>query len=83
MYNNTEVSQFGSAETKLKQLYLKLREAEQAQARMRIESTTLKKHLSSVKNIVPEDLADRLCEVLVEISKDALDNMDEHIRLRD
>jgi hypothetical protein len=50
---------------------------------MRIESSTIKKHLSSVKNIVPEDLADRLCEVLTLISKDALDNMDEHIRLRD
>ena len=36
-----------------------------------------------MKNIVPEDLADRLCEVLTLISKDALDNMDEHIRLRD
>ena len=50
---------------------------------MRIESSTLKKHLSSVKNIVPEELADKLCEVLLEITKDAFDSMDEHIRLRE
>ena len=50
---------------------------------MRIESSTLKKHLSSVKSLVPDELADKLCEVLLDITKDALDNMDEHISLRE
>ena len=50
---------------------------------MRIESSTLKKHLSSVKNLVPEELADKLCQVLSAITEDALDSMEEHIKLRE
>ena len=46
MYNNETVSQFGSAETKLKQLHIKLKEAETAQARMKHESANLRKNLS-------------------------------------
>ena len=45
MYNNNEVATFGSAETKLKQLQLKLREAETARARMKQESNVLKRNL--------------------------------------
>ena len=45
MYNNSEIASFGSAETKLKQLQLKLREAELARARMKQESSVLKRNL--------------------------------------
>ena len=33
--------------------------------------------------MVPEELADKLRDVLLNITKDAFDNMDEHINLRE
>ena len=83
MYNSEAVSQFGSAETKLKQLHIKLKEAETAQARMKQESGSLRKNLERLQNIVPNEMADRIEDLLVKIATDALDNMDEHIKLRE
>lgn len=83
MYNNETVSQFGSAETKLKQLHIKLKEAEVAQAKMKNESSNLKKNLSMLQNIVPSEMAERISDLLLLIAKDAMDNMDDHLKLRE
>lgn len=83
MYNNEAVTQFGSAETKLKQLHLKLREAENAQARMKYESAALKKNLSQLQSVVPEELADNLCNLLLQIATDSYESMEEHEKLRE
>jgi hypothetical protein len=45
MYNEKDVFNFGSAETKLKQLQLRLREAEQSRAEMQHEINKLNKEL--------------------------------------
>ena len=82
MYDNEAVSQFGSAETKLKQLHIKLKEAETAQARMKQESANLRKNLQMLQGIVPAELADKICDLLRKLAQDSLDNMDEHLRLR-
>lgn len=82
MYNNETVSQFGSAETKLKQLHIKLKEAEQAQAKMKHESSSLRKNLSMLSSIVPAEMSEKLLDLLKLIAQDALDNMDEHLKLR-
>ena len=82
MYNNETVSQFGSAETKLKQLHIKLKEAETAQARMKHESANLRKNLSQLSNIVPAELAEKISDLLQKIANDSFDNMEEHLKLR-
>lgn len=82
MYNNETVSQFGSAETKLKQLHIKLKEAETAQSQMKHESANLRKNLQMLQSVVPSELADKISGLLEHIMTDALDNMEEHIKLR-
>ena len=82
MYNQELVSQFGSAETKLKQLNIKLKQAEIAQAKMRQEGARLKKDLAYLQSSMPAEMADRISNLLFNMATDALDNMDEHIKLR-
>ena len=82
MYNNESVSQFGSAETKLKQLHIKLKEAETAQAKMKNESANLRKNLSMLQDTVPEEMAGKISDLLIKMATDSLDNMDEHLKLR-
>jgi hypothetical protein len=45
MYNEQDVINFGSAETKLKQLQLRLREAEQSKIEMQHEINKLNKEI--------------------------------------
>ena len=35
-----------------------------------------------LQGIVPAELADKICELLRKLAQDSLDNMDEHLRLR-
>lgn len=74
--------QFGSAETKLKLLHIKLKEAEMAQAKMKQESESLRRNLNMLSNIVPEEMAKKIKEFLIKMAGDAMDNMDEHLKLR-
>jgi len=82
MYNNETVTQFGSAETKLKQLHIKLKEAEVQQAQMKQESEVLRQNLQMLQNMVPEEISQKISDLLLAMAKDALDNMDEHLELR-
>ena len=83
MYNQEAMSQFGSAETKLKMLNIKLREAESAQAKMSNESASLRKDLQSLQSSIPPEMADKIGFLLKKMAHDALDNMNEHIKLRE
>ena len=82
MYDQEAVTQFGSAETKLKQLHIKLKEAEAAQAKMKSESENLRKNLQMLSNIVPAEMAEKIRDFLLKMAEDAMDNMEEHLKLR-
>ena len=82
MYNNELASQFGSAETKLKQLHIKLKEAETAQSKMKQESESLRKNLQMLSNIVPTEMAEKIRDTMLKMATDAMDNMEDHLRLR-
>ena len=49
---------------------------------MKSESASLKKNLSMLQNIVPAEMADKISDLLIKIANDSLDNMDEHLKLR-
>ena len=36
-----------------------------------------------LSSIVPSEMAERLSDLLLKIAKDAMDNMDEHLKLRE
>jgi predicted RNase H-like nuclease (RuvC/YqgF family) len=60
MYNQQEVAQFGTAETKLKQLQMKLRETEAHRNELKVESQQLKRNLNLVSSGIPPQMADKL-----------------------
>jgi len=49
---------------------------------MKQESESLRKNLQMLQNIVPEGMADNLRDLLLAMAEDALDNMEEHLKLR-
>ena len=53
MYNSSEITQFGSAETKLRQLQMKLTEAEVSRNKLKMESQVLKRNLNLVSSGIP------------------------------
>ncbi len=63
-------------------LNIKLREAESAQAKMRQESASLRKDLQSLQSSIPPEMADKISGLLKKMAHDALDSMDEHIKVR-
>ena len=50
---------------------------------MKQESSSLKQNLQMLKSVVPEEMAEKLSVLLLKISKDAMDNIDEHLKLRE
>lgn len=80
MYNPMEVAQFGSAETKLKQLQLKFQEADAARKELKLESQQLKRNLNLVSSGIPPQMADRLDNLLSKIAFNTLENFDLHIQ---
>ena len=82
MYNTGEAMNFGSAEIKLKQLQLKLGEAEQKIAQLSSENKMLMIQLKEWQDCVPDEIADRIETALIETSKDVLNNFAEHEKLR-
>ena len=82
MYNTGEAMNFGSAEIKLKQLQLKLGEAEQKIAQLSSENKMLTIQLKEWQDCVPDEIADRIETALIETSKDVLNNFAEHEKLR-
>lgn len=50
---------------------------------MKSESLSLKKNLQLLQSIVPAEMADKLSGLLLKIGKDAMDNFDEHLKLRE
>lgn len=36
-----------------------------------------------LQNIVPSEMAEKLSDLLLKIAKDAMDNMDEHVKIRE
>ena len=53
MYSSSEITQFGSAETKLRQLQMKLIEAEVSRNKLKMESQVLKRNLNLVSSGIP------------------------------
>jgi len=49
---------------------------------MKHESSNLRKNLQMLQDIVPAEMADKISDLLVKIATDAMDNMDEHLKLR-
>jgi len=49
---------------------------------MKHESSNLRKNLQMLQDIVPAEMADNISDLLVKIATDAMDNMDEHLKLR-
>lgn len=82
MYDDDAVVKFGSAETKLKQLHIKLKEAETAQNKMKQESENLRRNISRLSNHVPDQMASKIRDFLLKMAGEAMDNMDEHLDIR-
>lgn len=50
---------------------------------MKQESSNLRKNLQMLQNIVPAEMADKIALLLSKIATDAMDNMEEHLKLRE
>jgi len=50
---------------------------------MKNESSNLRRNLQMLQNIVPSEMADKISELLLKIAADSLDNMEEHLKLRE
>ena len=72
---------FGSAETKLRQLQAKLKDAETSRNELKIESQVLKRNLNLVSSGIPPMMAERLDSLLCTIAATSLENFDLHIQL--
>jgi hypothetical protein len=80
MYNSSEITQFGSAETKLRQLQMKLTEAEVSRNKLKMESQVLKRNLNLVSSGIPPLMAEKLESLLTTIAHASLQNFDLHIK---
>ena len=49
---------------------------------MKNESANLRKNLSMLQDTVPEEMAGKISDLLIKMATDSLDNMDEHLKLR-
>ena len=78
MYNEKDVFNFGSAETKLKQLQLRLREAEQSRAEMQHEINKLNKELRDQQGNIPFKLVSKLETNLTELVSEMTEEFNEH-----
>jgi len=78
MYNDKDIFNFGSAETKLKQLQLRLREAEQSRAEMQIEINKLNKELRDQQGNIPFKLVSKLESNLTELVNEMTAEFNEH-----
>lgn len=83
MYNAQEVAMFGSADTKLRQLQAKLKDAEASRNELKMESQVLKRNLNLVSSGIPPMMAERLDSLLCTIAATSLENFDKHIQLLD
>lgn len=68
MYDAGEAMNFGSAEIKIKQMQLKLTEAEQKIAQLSSDNKILTIQLKEWEETVPDDIADRIETALMECS---------------
>ena len=69
MYDAQEISNFGTADTKLKQLQLKLIEHEQQKHQLHLENMELRRMVKNQDEKCPVVIADNIEERLVTISK--------------
>lgn len=49
---------------------------------MKQESESLRKNLQMLSNIVPLEMAEKIRDLMLKMANDALDNMEDHLRLR-
>jgi len=78
MYNDGDVFNFGSAETKLKQLQLRLREAEQSRVELQHEINKLNKELRDQQGNIPFKLVSKLETNLTELVNEMTEEFNEH-----
>lgn len=71
MFNDEDLSGFSNAETKLKQLQLRIQELEKDKLEQKKELTKLKNEMKLVQLKIPEKLADKLEHFLTTIMTDA------------
>jgi len=76
MYNNDEVGQFGNPETKLKQLTLKLQQAENENYNIKNELQNEKRKVAIMQKKVPSGLANQLSDLFTEIGKVSFGNFE-------
>ena len=49
---------------------------------MKSESENLRKNLQMLSNIVPAEMAEKIRDILMRMAEDAMDSMEEHLKLR-
>ena len=49
---------------------------------MKQESSNLRKNLSMLQDTVPEEMAGKISDLLLRMANDSLENMDDHLKLR-
>ena len=82
MYSN-EVAAFGNAETKLKQLQLKLRETEQHKSSLQRENGTINYELEQLSGNIPPRMAAKLEKLFNQLAVETFNSFEDHIRLRE
>lgn len=83
MYDENQLGQFGQADTKLKQLQLKLAESEKIRSQLHQEVKDQRKTIGALQGKVPDAIADQLESKLVSISSSALTSFQQHVALAD
>lgn len=80
-YEKSDVSCFGAADTKIKQLQVRMQEMEQQQLEMVKQNNTLKAELRRSADTIPAKKCQAIEEMLVNLANDVMDNQKEFIQV--
>ena len=79
-YDKTDVSYFGAADTKIKQLQVRMQEMEQQQLEIVKQNSALKAELRRSADTIPAKKCQAIEEMLVNLANDVMDNQKEFIQ---
>jgi regulator of replication initiation timing len=74
MYSQTNVSQFGTVDTKLKQMQVQIMEMEETQAEMVRQNMQLRQELKQASDQISKKKADKLEELLTDLVNEMMDS---------
>ncbi len=74
MYSQTNVSQFGTVDTKLKQMQVQIMEMEETQAEMVRQNMQLRQELKQACDQISKKKADKLEELLTDLVNEMMDS---------